>query len=208
MTETGWGEFDIIIKIFFVPEAFEKPITFTHHLKLHPWPLDPTLSLAPPPLPTDPSVDPSVAPPPVPDTPPVILSPIHSWQYEEIIFAEPTETFYSILLSHTPTGLPPSNRHPRILQHPLSGGGNIGEFSLEMEKEEGDRLEAARAKVLGEMEEMRKRLVGNEQVLGGEWVCGECKRGSADCVARRRTQEGGRGADCSASSSGGVMGRI
>ena len=50
MTETGWGEFDIIIKIFFVPEAFEKPITFTHHLKLHPWPLDPTLSLAPPPL--------------------------------------------------------------------------------------------------------------------------------------------------------------
>ena len=131
-----------------------------------------------------------------------------SWQYEEIIFAEPTETFYSILLSHTPTGLPPSNRHPRILQHPLSGGGNIGEFSLEMEKEEGDRLEAARAKVLGEMEEMRKRLVGNEQVLGGEWVCGECKRGSADCVARRRTQEGGRGADCSASSSGGVMGRI
>lgn len=37
VTETGWGEFEIQIKIFFVPEANEKPITLFHHLKLHPW---------------------------------------------------------------------------------------------------------------------------------------------------------------------------
>lgn len=36
-TESGWGEFEIQIKIFFVPEANEKPITLFHHLKLHPW---------------------------------------------------------------------------------------------------------------------------------------------------------------------------
>lgn len=37
VTESGWGEFEIQIKIFFVPEANEKPITLFHHLKLHPW---------------------------------------------------------------------------------------------------------------------------------------------------------------------------
>lgn len=37
VTETGWGEFEIQIKIFFVPEANEKPLTLFHHLKLHPW---------------------------------------------------------------------------------------------------------------------------------------------------------------------------
>ncbi|SNX82515.1 probable Protein AF-9 homolog [Melanopsichium pennsylvanicum] len=37
VTETGWGEFEIQIKVFFVPEANEKPITLFHHLKLHPW---------------------------------------------------------------------------------------------------------------------------------------------------------------------------
>ena len=37
ITETGWGEFEIQIKIFFVAEANEKPLTLFHHLKLHPW---------------------------------------------------------------------------------------------------------------------------------------------------------------------------
>jgi YEATS domain-containing protein 4 len=37
VTETGWGEFDIQIKIYFVPEANEKPLTTFHRLKLHPW---------------------------------------------------------------------------------------------------------------------------------------------------------------------------
>lgn len=40
VTETGWGEFDIQIKIFFVTEAAEKPVAVNHHLKLHPWPLN------------------------------------------------------------------------------------------------------------------------------------------------------------------------
>ncbi|CCJ29979.1 unnamed protein product, partial [Pneumocystis jirovecii] len=37
VSETGWGEFDIAIRIYFVPEAAEKSISLFHHLKLHPY---------------------------------------------------------------------------------------------------------------------------------------------------------------------------
>jgi len=37
VTETGWGEFEIQIKIHFVPEASEKPLTLFHFLHLHPY---------------------------------------------------------------------------------------------------------------------------------------------------------------------------
>ncbi|MCJ1315033.1 NuA4 histone H4 acetyltransferase complex and the SWR1 complex subunit [Xylographa vitiligo] len=37
VTETGWGEFEVAIKLFFVPEASEKPISIYHQLKLHPY---------------------------------------------------------------------------------------------------------------------------------------------------------------------------
>jgi transcription initiation factor IIF auxiliary subunit len=37
VTETGWGEFEIQIKIFFVTEASEKPLTLFHFLHLHPY---------------------------------------------------------------------------------------------------------------------------------------------------------------------------
>ncbi|BGP12937.1 hypothetical protein JCM10213_004357 [Rhodosporidiobolus nylandii] len=160
VTETGWGEFDIQIKIFFVPEANEKPLNFSHHLKLHPWPVDPILYHTP-------------VPPgePIPEAqlvhPQPVLSPVHSWQYEEIVFTEPTEAFYATLLEHKPTPLPRTNRHPKLLTHPLSAGGNIGEFTTEMEEEEGQRLEKAKQKVRDQMEELRKQLVGHEQELGG-----------------------------------------
>jgi YEATS domain-containing protein 4 len=35
--ETGWGEFEITIKLYYVPEANEKPQTIYHHLRLHPY---------------------------------------------------------------------------------------------------------------------------------------------------------------------------
>lgn len=160
MTETGWGEFDIVIKVFFVPESNEKPLTFNHHLKLHPWPIDPILYHQP------------IAPgdPPNPELvghPAPVLSPVHSWQYEEIVFTEPTETFYATLLEHRPSPLPKSNRHPKLLTHPLSAGGNVGEFSTDMEAEEGVRIEKAKQKTLEQIEEMRKQLLGYEQELGG-----------------------------------------
>ena len=33
--QTGWGEFDIVVKIFF-QDASEKPVEVTHSLKLYP----------------------------------------------------------------------------------------------------------------------------------------------------------------------------
>jgi YEATS domain-containing protein 4 len=35
--ETGWGEFEITIKLYYVPESLEKPQTLYHHLRLHPY---------------------------------------------------------------------------------------------------------------------------------------------------------------------------
>ena len=37
VTETGWGEFEIQIKIYFSNEASEKPMTLFHFLHLHPY---------------------------------------------------------------------------------------------------------------------------------------------------------------------------
>ena len=37
VTETGWGEFEVQIKLYFVPEANEKAQTLWHALKLHPF---------------------------------------------------------------------------------------------------------------------------------------------------------------------------
>lgn len=167
MTETGWGEFEIIIKIFFVAEAAEKAITFSHHLKLHPWPMDVVALIPPaahvePPAATEPGEEP-VAPEP----PALILSPVHSWQYEEIVFSEPTETFYSLLYSRPPTALPPINRHPEALTLALGAGGNFGEFSVDMEKQEGNRLEEARLQAVAETGELKARLISHEEELIG-----------------------------------------
>ncbi|GAA5980470.1 hypothetical protein JCM10908_001663 [Rhodotorula pacifica] len=161
VTETGWGEFDIVIKVFFAPESGEKPITFNHHLKLHPWPIDPILY-------SQPTASGETAIPSHPDNPnppPPVLSPVHSWQYEELCFTEPTEAFYGVLLEHKPTPLPKTNRHPKLLTHPLSSGGNIGEFSLEMEEEEAARIEKAREKTLEQIEDLRRQLVSHNEEL-------------------------------------------
>lgn len=163
VTETGWGEFDIIVKIFFVAESAEKPMTFTHHLKLHPWPVDFTQKPTILPAPVVEGADPAN-----PEIPQPILSPVHSWQYEEVVFGEPTETFYSILFSRPPTALPPMSRHSKTTALVLGGGGNFGEFSVEMEKVEGDKLDEARKATLEEIETLRKKLIGDEKELTGE----------------------------------------
>ena len=155
MTETGWGEFDVQIRILFVPESGEKPITTYHRLKLHPW--HPVTLRAPEPaaaqgdgpeaaveltvegtteeadsaaapskseadlaelalqvdvkreeeapsLPSQPQAPMQQAPPPLPGAANVKHPPVvHSWSYDEIVFPEPTEAFYDILLANPPT---------------------------------------------------------------------------------------------------------
>ncbi|KAK4169478.1 protein AF-9 [Cladorrhinum sp. PSN259] len=76
--ETGWGEFEIAIKLYYVPESSEKPQTLYHHLRLHPYGR------------TDEEKE------------NMRLSnngEVISWSYEEQLFNEPYEAFYEILTS-------------------------------------------------------------------------------------------------------------
>ncbi|TID30282.1 hypothetical protein CANINC_001162 [Pichia inconspicua] len=68
VTESGWGEFEIVIKIFFHTEGGEKNVTLVHHLKLHPY--DGTISMD---------------------------GKVESVLYDEIVFNEPTETAFAML---------------------------------------------------------------------------------------------------------------
>ncbi|KAJ1824542.1 NuA4 histone H4 acetyltransferase complex and the SWR1 complex subunit [Coemansia sp. RSA 2671] len=71
VTETGWGEFEIITKIYFPPSSGEKPISLYHMLKLYPpesqsqtWPKG---------------------------------KPVNNFFYDELVFSEPTEEFFEAL---------------------------------------------------------------------------------------------------------------
>ncbi|KAK2745649.1 NuA4 histone H4 acetyltransferase complex and the SWR1 complex subunit [Onygenales sp. PD_40] len=72
VTETGWGEFEIQIKLYFVPESTEKPQTLWHSLKLHPYGDDIEGKR---------------------ERREVIVS----QNYEEVVFNEPVEQFYDLL---------------------------------------------------------------------------------------------------------------
>ncbi|KAL1899806.1 NuA4 histone H4 acetyltransferase complex and the SWR1 complex subunit [Sporothrix stenoceras] len=72
--ETGWGEFEITLKLYYVSESGEKPQTLYHHLRLHPYGR------------TDEDREAMRATGQVP-----------AWTYEEQLFNEPYETFYEIL---------------------------------------------------------------------------------------------------------------
>lgn len=77
VTETGWGEFEVQMKLFFVPEANEKATTLWHALKLHPF--------------GDRAEEAREK-----------KEPVVSQCYEEIVFTEPVEAFYDILTSNGP----------------------------------------------------------------------------------------------------------
>ena len=148
-----WGEFEIQIRITFIPEAAEKPIMLYHHLKLHPW----TASGA--------EVD---APPPAEVA--AQLGPVHSWQYDEIVFTDPFQQFLNILTAHPPTPLPKARRKPVPFHsaNPESleaSKGGVPEFTAVMEKDEIRRLEEAKKTVIAEQEKLRASLVEKEKEL-------------------------------------------
>jgi YEATS domain-containing protein 4 len=127
-----WGEFEIQIRITFVPEAAEKPILFYHHLKLHPWTASGGDVEAPPPA--------EVA---------AQLGPVHSWQYDELVFTDPFQQFLNTLTAHPPTPLPKARRRP-VPFHTANPGsleaskGGVPEFTAVMEKDEIQRFDDAR----------------------------------------------------------------
>ncbi|CAJ0633447.1 6691_t:CDS:2 [Entrophospora sp. SA101] len=82
ITETGWGEFELSIKLQFVPESGEKHVTLYHNLRLHPYEEDGSISTA------------------------NKNKPVQSFLYDELVFTDPTEAMYQILTSHPYSSLP------------------------------------------------------------------------------------------------------
>ncbi|KAI0480372.1 yeats family-domain-containing protein [Xylariaceae sp. FL0804] len=74
--ETGWGEFEITIKLYYDSKSSEKPQTLYHHLRLHPYGRTEAERKA------------------MQDNGEVV-----AWSYEEQLFNEPYEDFYKILTS-------------------------------------------------------------------------------------------------------------
>jgi len=79
VTETGWGEFEVGIKMWFVPEANEKAHSVYHVLKLHPYGEDKEAAKA-------------------------RGDSVRSEAYTEIVFNEPMEQFYNTLTSEGKAG--------------------------------------------------------------------------------------------------------
>lgn len=72
--ETGWGEFEITIKMYYATESGEKPQTIYHHLRLHPYGR------------TDEEREAMAS-----------GGEVRAWVYEEQVFNEPFEAFYEVL---------------------------------------------------------------------------------------------------------------
>ena len=77
VNETGWGEFEITIKLYYSTESGEKAQTLYHHLRLHPYGKNDEEKARS----RQPNGD------------------IIAWNYEEQLFNEPYEVFYNILTS-------------------------------------------------------------------------------------------------------------
>jgi YEATS domain-containing protein 4 len=78
VSETGWGEFEITIKLYYDSKSGEKPQTLYHHLRLHPYGRTEA------------------------DKEAMRLNgngEVLAWTYEEQLFNEPYEEFYKLLTS-------------------------------------------------------------------------------------------------------------
>ena len=167
VTETGWGEFDITIKLYYVNDSGEKPQTMYHYLRLHPYGRTEEEKQA------------------------MITAngEVRSWSYEEQLFNEPYEAFFNILTSGAvPKNWKPSggkgkgkNRAPPPLPGPdsnevwehsamIPAHNRPGQpFSLETEAAEMKKLSDAKDQV----EDMRKKIL--EELKGKEELLAKLK---------------------------------
>lgn len=130
VTETGWGEFDIQIRIFFASVAAEKQIVLYHHLKLHPY--GPEFDAHPTPL----------LPTGVP-----IPQYVESVFYDELMFSEPTEGMLELLCTRPGALLRKQSDVPALLP-----------FSYTTENEELSRCKTAFNVLQDQVEETKKKI--------------------------------------------------
>ncbi|KAJ5090298.1 Protein AF-9 [Penicillium argentinense] len=144
VVETGWGEFEIQIKLYFVPESNEKPQTLWHSLKLHPYGPDAEG---------------------MKERREVVVS----QNYEEVIFNEPIEPFYEVLTGG-PAGSAPRGKGKnaksagRTAEIPL-GDTPKNPYSRATENKELDRMSEATRTVEQMIKEEKERLVEREKKL-------------------------------------------
>ncbi|TVY85283.1 Protein AF-9-like protein [Lachnellula suecica] len=151
--ETGWGEFEITIKLYYIPESLEKPQSFYHHLRLHPYGVNDAEREA------------------------MRLAPtINAHCYEEQIFNEPYEQFYELLTSpiargkgknagtKTMKGGMVSSTGERTALIPLASRPDQP-FSRETEKLEIKRLREAKGKIEGMNIRAQEELKAKEEEL-------------------------------------------
>ncbi|CAI4049958.1 YEATS domain-containing protein YAF9 SKDI_14G2160 [Saccharomyces kudriavzevii IFO 1802] len=131
LTETGWGEFDINIKVYFVDEANEKVLNFYHRLRLHPYA----------------NTTPNTSNGSEQNTPGRNANDVEvsSIYFDEIVFNEPNEEFFKILMSR-PGNVLPSNKTESCV------------YSKQLEQEEIDRIDIGIEKVDREIHELKQKL--------------------------------------------------
>jgi YEATS domain-containing protein 4 len=143
VVETGWGEFEIQIKLYFVPESNEKPQTLWHSLKLHPYGPDAEG---------------------MKERREVVVS----QNYEEVIFNEPVEPFYEVLTGGPAGSVPRAKgknaKAGRTADIPM-GDTPKNPYSKTTENKELDRMSEATKTVEQMIKEEKDRLVEREKKL-------------------------------------------
>ncbi|KAI9891737.1 MAG: NuA4 histone H4 acetyltransferase complex and the SWR1 complex subunit [Vezdaea aestivalis] len=131
VTETGWGEFDIQIKLFFLPECHEKPVTTWHQLKLHPYGEDAEKQKEE-------------------------RATIVSKNFDEVVFNEPYDNWFAWLTGRAEKEMKGKGKGAAnaALVKSIARGGEIplhstetNEYSREVEEKELENINAAIAKV-------------------------------------------------------------
>ncbi|OVA12841.1 YEATS [Macleaya cordata] len=144
LSETGWGEFEIAISLFFHSDVSDKQLDLYHHLKLYP---------------EDDSSAPQSTKKPV-----VVES------YDEIVFCEPSESFFARAQNHPAVSVP---RLPASFNIPPAGAiesvnekkrGDTKDHPLSQwfmnfsEADELLKLAAARQQVQAHIVKLRRQL--------------------------------------------------
>ncbi|KAL6716809.1 NuA4 histone H4 acetyltransferase complex and the SWR1 complex subunit [Lecanora helva] len=148
VSETGWGEFEVQMKLYFVPEANEKAQTLWHHLKLHPFGEGAEGARE-------------------------RREAVVSQCYEEVLFNEPVEGFFDILTSGPP---PVSGRGGKGgaggkgggAKNQIAGRPRQGERSAEVPERESKENPYCLREELREVERLREAEREVERLVGVE----------------------------------------